>query len=335
MLIRIGILVACVPALVLSQPFRAPPAPAAGTSAAMGKVVTGVFHHAAGARRYRVFLPDTGSAPGRALIVMLHGCAQTADEIARLTRMDEAAAARGLAVLYPEQTARDNPARCWNWFDPAHQHRDAGEPAILAGMIRQVVGEFRLDSSRVHVVGMSAGAAMASVLAVACPELVAGLGLHSAVPYRSAESVTRALGAMRGEGLDPAALAALAVADMGARKRAIPVIVIHGDADPVVNEASGKATAEQWQRINEQASETYGGLAPETYTDQSAGPDATFTRFRGSGPVVFWSIRGMAHAWSGGQAAERWAHPRGPDATRLIVQFLVDHAKLGDTGKER
>lgn len=324
MLIRIGTLVlAAFPlAVAVSQPQPATsPAPAIGASAVEGKVVTGSFDHPAGARAYRLFLPNLPSSP-RALIVAFHGCAQSAVELARLSRLDEAASVRGFAVLYPEQPATANPLRCWNWFEPSNQHRGAGEPAVVAAMVRRVVSEHAIDSTSIDVIGISAGAAMASVFAVTYPELTRALGLHSAVPYRAAGTVPRAMAVMAGESIDVQPLAAFAIEEMGTRRRAIPVIVIHGSADPVVRESTGRATAELWARINERPAPVGGGLAPEVAADASAERHATVTRYRGQSDVEFWSIEGMGHAWSGGPAGERFADPRGPDATSIMLKFF-------------
>ena len=317
MLIRIGTLAV----LSLLDPSRGP---VSGTVSASSRVITATFEHPAGSRRYRLVLPDSGSVKQRALVVVLHGCAQGAEDIARLTRMDEKGAEQGFAVLYPEQAPAANPLRCWNWFTPAHQHRDVGEPAILAGMIRRMVSEYGLDSTRIHLIGLSAGAAMANVLAVSYPELIAGLGLHSPVAYRSAESVSRALGVMRGDLVSPDSGAHAAAEEMGARRRAIPVLIMHGGSDNVVAPVNGLATAEQWRRVNQGANVR----EPTAARDENSPRHAAITRYTGVAPVEYWHIEGMAHAWSGGPAGDRFADSTGPDATAIFLRFFAEHAAL-------
>ena len=119
------------------------------------------------------------------------------------TRFNDLADKHKFIVVYPEQSMTHNGQRCWNWFRAGHQFRAQGEPAIFAGIVRRVVQEttrWRIDPERVYVTGISAGGAMAVVLAATYPELFAAVGVHSAPPYRSASSPANALAAMQGHG---------------------------------------------------------------------------------------------------------------------------------------
>ncbi|HEV7588043.1 MAG TPA: PHB depolymerase family esterase, partial [Longimicrobium sp.] len=116
----------------------------------------------AGTRRYELFVPAGLQASRRApLVVMLHGCTQGPDDFARGTRFNALAAEAGVIVAWPEQTGEHHPQKCWVWFDPANQASGRGEPALIAGITREVMAAHRVDPKRVYVAGVSAGAAMA------------------------------------------------------------------------------------------------------------------------------------------------------------------------------
>ncbi|TVP45232.1 MAG: esterase [Gemmatimonadales bacterium] len=271
-------------------------------------IVRGSHTDAAGTRAWRLVLPaGAGAGAGgaeagapRPLLVLLHGCTQDADDVARGTRMDALATARGVAVLYPEQAPDAHPLRCWNWYEPAHQGRDAGEPAILAGMIRGVVEAHGLDPDRVFVAGMSAGGAMAAILAATYPELFAGMASHSGVPFGIARGLPAATAALSGTlEVDPDAAAEAVRSAMGDRARDIPTLIIHGSEDAVVSPRNAAWFEAQGVQ-----------LLP-----------ANLLR------VVM--VPGLGHAWSGGAPEGTYTDPRGPDASRMILDFFLDSEGSG------
>lgn len=164
---------------------------------------------------------------------MLDGCTQTPDDFANGTRMNALAEERQCLVLYPEQTRTANHSRCWNWFKRDDQRRDQGEPAILAGMTREVMNRYRIDPGRVYVAGLSAGGAMAAVLGTAYPELYAAVGVHSGLACGSAHDLPSAFAAMRGT-------MAGRSTESAPRALAIPTIVFHGDREKTVHPRNGE-----------------------------------------------------------------------------------------------
>jgi poly(hydroxyalkanoate) depolymerase family esterase len=266
-----------------------------------------------GSRRYKVFrpgsLPPTGRVP---LVVMLHGCTQDPGDFARGTRFDRLADSAGVIVVYPEQTAADNPQKCWNWYDPANQHRDAGEPAIIAGITREVMSRFAVDPARVYIAGVSAGGAMAVNTAAAYPELYAAAGAHSAIPYRAASDVASAVSAMRSGPANPDALPA----PFAPGVTPVPLIVFHGLADGVVNAENGRRLADQWRRA-------VGAKDFVRHEVDAGGLRATRDV---SGPFVeLWMVEGLGHAWSGGSPAGTYTSAAGPDASREMLRFFLEH----------
>ena len=143
---------------------------------------------AAGARGYRLHVPSSADAGMQGLIVMLHGCTQGPDDFAAGTGMNALAEQHRLLVAYPAQTGGDNAMSCWNWFRPGDQLRDAGEPAIIAGLTASLRDRYAVPRGRVFVAGLSAGGAMAAIMGETYPELYAAIGVHSGLAYGCARS---------------------------------------------------------------------------------------------------------------------------------------------------
>ena len=294
------------------------------------RVVRGSFRNAEGERAWTLVLPE-GAAPagGRALVVMLHGCAQDAGNVARGTRLHEIAGEQGWMVLYPEQSVTAHATRCWNWYEPAHQRRDAGEPAIIAGMTAQVVAEYGGDDRRVFLSGMSAGAAMASLVVAAYPERYAALALHSGLVHTAAVTVPEALRVMQRGVPSPEPYATSAFEAMGDGRRVIPTLVIHGEADAVVVPINGSQAAQQWFLTNAltmgQPLDTTSGA-----TDRSEREErgylvrrSTYRAKDGTPLSQLVMIRELGHAWSGGSAEGTFTDVRGPSASTMVVEFFA------------
>ena len=279
-----------------------------------------------GGRSYFIYSPG-GRAGGRAapLVVMLHGCTQTAADLARSTRMNDLADRHGFVVAYPQQSGKHNRQGCWNWFLPAHQRRAAGEPAVIAGITQAMTASssaLEVDPERVFLAGMSAGGAMAVILAATYPELYAGLAVHSGLPYAAATSQESAFQAMaRGA---PSGNGRAGVLDaIVERGRPLPTIVIHGTSDSIVSRVNGERTVEQWLRANGLDGDP---ARPEVVRERVTGGHA-YTRSRwsdgaGSPLVEYLEVDGLGHAWSGGVAGAAWSDARGPDASGAIWRFF-------------
>ncbi|WP_244497981.1 extracellular catalytic domain type 1 short-chain-length polyhydroxyalkanoate depolymerase [Aureimonas sp. AU40] len=259
-----------------------------------------------GARAYRLYTPSRPSEDPRPLVLMLHGCTQNPEDFAIGTRMNALAEEMNVLVAYPEQPRAANSSLCWNWFEPAHQRRGAGEPAILAGIVEDIARSNPVDRTRIFAAGLSAGGAMAAVLGAAYPDLLAAVGVHSGLPQGSADTVASALAVMR-SGKAPGRGTA-----RGAR-----TIVFHGTADRTVNPING-----------EQLAGLADGDARGAETREGASGGRAFTRtIRPAGAdtpaIEHWRIEGLGHAWSGGDAGGSHSDPIGPDASREMLRFFL------------
>jgi poly(hydroxyalkanoate) depolymerase family esterase len=288
-----------------------------------GTFVRCSFTNSAGTRAYALHVPASygdESAPV-ALVVMLHGCTQSPDDFAAGTRMNQLADAHGFLVVYPEQPARANGSRCWNWFLPNDQQRDRGEPSIIAGITREVAQQYRVDPSRIFVAGLSAGAAMAVVLGETYPDLFAAIGAHSGLPFGAANDVPSAFSAMRNPNARASSHRVGARSPNGARK-APRTIIFHGDSDSTVNVGNGLA-------IEADALRTAPGEEElRSRTEQGRAPSGRlFTRTthidaQGTPRVERWILGGAGHAWSGGSKSGSFTDPDGVDASAEMIRFF-------------
>ena len=267
---------------------------------------------AAGSRDFKLYLPaDTPGGP-KGLILMLHGCTQDPIDFATGTNMNAIAQKHGLAVAYPAQTRSDNASSCWNWFSPSNQARGKGEPAIIASLTRGLMEEFGLGRGDVFVAGLSAGGAMAVILADTYPDVFSAAGIHSGLARGTASSLLSAISAMRSGGTPAPAATTRGRAGQGVRR-----IIFHGDADGTVHPANA-------QQIVVAA---VGKREPAQVSPLSAaGRDYVRSDYRakdGSIDVELWQIKGTGHAWSGGKSGGSFTDAKGPDASSEMVRFFL------------
>jgi poly(hydroxyalkanoate) depolymerase family esterase len=270
------------------------------------------------------------------LIVMLHGCTQTAEEFATSTRMNELAEQHHFIVVYPQQTSKNNRSHCWNWFKSSNQVRDHEEPAIIAGIVREIKQRktgWTIDPRRIYAAGLSAGGAMTAILGTTYPELFAAIGVHSGLEYRAATNMMEGLKAMRGGGPDPLKQGEVAYAAMGSVARVVPVIAFHGTHDRVVNPVNGDELVQQWMHTNRLASQgRYTAKIDEPSHIETGRAHGGHTYVvhkwadtRGREVQEYWRIDGMGHGWSGGSPGRRYTEPQGPDASLAMYQFFMRH----------
>lgn len=294
---------------------------AAGSGALRsGQFIDGTYANAAGERAYKLYVPSGFSGQPLPLVVMLHGCKQTPDDFAAGTQMNLRGEAQQCLVLYPAQSNAANASRCWNWFRREDQARDRGEPAILAGMTREIIGRYAVDAGKVYVAGLSAGGAMAAVMGVTHPDLFRAVGIHSGLACGSAHDLPSALAAMRGMSASIGR-----PAGAGGAAHAIPTIVFHGDQDKTVHPRNGAD-------VIARSAHRDGGPGGTVAVERGQAPGGhAYTRtihcdVDGRVVLEHWLVHGGGHAWFGGSRAGSYTDPRGPVAADEMLRFFRESA---------
>jgi poly(hydroxyalkanoate) depolymerase family esterase len=281
------------------------------------KFLTESFSNEAGSRGYKLYIPSTYHGEPMPLVVMLHGCTQSPDDFAAGTRMNALAEERGCLVAYPGQTQAANAQKCWNWFSPGDQERDQGEPALIAGITRQVMRDHAVDARRVYVAGLSAGGAAAAIMAQAYPDLYAAAGVHSGLACGAARDMPSAFAAMR-QGAPPQPGRGPAREN---GRAVVPTIVFHADKDSTVHPRNGDQVIAQSAAASGLRTEVQRGQVPGGHTySRTVHVDAA-----GKPVLEQWLVHGGGHAWSGGSTAGTYTDPRGPDASREMLRFFLEH----------
>jgi poly(hydroxyalkanoate) depolymerase family esterase len=265
-----------------------------------------------------LYVPSTRDQGIEGLVLMLHGCKQDPVDFAVGTRGNETAEAGRMIAVYPGQVSPANPAGCWNWFEPRDQRRGSGEPAILADLARSLAAEYGVPHERVFVAGLSAGGAMAAILAQTYPDVFAAAGIHSGLAAGSAVDVASAFAAMKGSRREPT------VARRSDATAAPRLIVFHGSADSTVHPSNAETIVEARR-------------PPDAVAHHLDGRTDDGRRFRrivhrsveGDAVLEHWTVEGLGHAWSGGNRLGSYTDPTGPDASAQMVRFFLDPRRPG------
>ncbi|GGC66428.1 extracellular catalytic domain type 1 short-chain-length polyhydroxyalkanoate depolymerase [Undibacterium terreum] len=282
-----------------------------------------------GTRRlaYWLYIPQrehTGKLP---LVVMLHGCGQSATQFATGSRMNQVAEEQGFAVLYPQQSLRGHANRCWPWYDKRVQE-GGGETLLLSGLIDKVVQSNGLDETRIYAAGLSAGAGMAHILALALPDKIAAVGLHSGPVFGAGHTAVGAYSVMQHGSAKAAAGAIKLLPNPQAN---MPAILLQGLADKIVRPINQAQLAQQFITMNRldaaHAMPLRSIAAGRTKTHPRHAHQILDYRIGRKTMLRVCAISGLEHAWSGGDCSAAFSACEGPDASKMMWDFFKQHRK--------
>jgi poly(hydroxyalkanoate) depolymerase family esterase len=298
-----------------------------------GQFVERSYSNQAGTRSYKLYIPSGYIGQEVPLVVMLHGCTQSPNDIAAGTRLNALAEEQIFLVAYPAQAQGANMNKCWNWFNASDQEHGRGEPSLIAGITHQIIDEYNVADGRVYVAGMSAGGAMAANMGEAYPDLYAAVGVHSGLAPGAAHDMPSAFAAMRQGGPATPRRDVTSATATGQSARIVPVIVFHGDHDKTVHPRNADHLLEHYctGKITNSRDEV-GASRPRATVRQGQVPGghaytrATYRDAGGRAIMERWTVHGLGHAWSGGSSSGSYTDAKGPDASAEMVRFFNEHS---------
>ncbi len=263
-----------------------------------------------GALQAKIYVPQ-GLSRNAPLVVVLHGCTQTAAGYDTGSGWSRLADEFGFALLFPQQQRSNNPNLCFNWFAPGDARRDAGEAQSIRQMIDAVVTAHHLDRRRIHITGLSAGGAMAAAMLASYPEVFAGGAIIAGIPFGAAKTIPEAFARMRGQGLPGGSELERAMRSASRYDGPWPTLSLwHGSGDQTVHPDNADAILSQWRMLHEVAAtpshvETIGSATRRVWSSRN-----------GREVIESFSIPQMGHGTPLDTA--------GPDGLGTQAAFMLD-----------
>ncbi len=291
----------------------------------------GGFGSNPGALRAQYHVPE-GLAEAAPLVVVLHGCTQTASGYNHNSGWSKLADERGFALLFPEQQRANNPNLCFNWFSRADASRDSGEALSIRQMVAAIQFAHSTDPDRIFVTGLSAGGAMAAVMLATYPEVFAGGAVIAGLPYGVADTVPEAFDLMRGHGIPGAGELTDLVRDASDYAGPWPTLSVwHGGSDATVDPVNARALVEQWRKLHGAAE------APAREEMVDGYPHRAWCDPNGRTVVEEYAIPGMSHGTplstrepGSHEVAGAYMLEAGISSTRRTAEFWG----IGDNGAQ-
>jgi poly(hydroxyalkanoate) depolymerase family esterase len=310
----------------------------ATAAADAGQFKTYTYSNAKGTLTYKVYTPPVAGPKPTSLVVVLPGAGETSDVAATHSRFNIVARQLHFVVAYPEQNLDYNSSREWDWATASKEGRNNREASLIAGITQTVTDRNHLDPQRVFVMGISAGAGMASAMAVSFPDLYRGLGIEAGCPFDNAGCAGGSVTADQS--------AAAAVKAMGSYARRMPVFNEYGSIDPIAVGVSSNQVVPSWLTIDDtldngtdDGSVSRTASADNVVTPPPPAKPYRVTEFRDSRGCELaqdWLVFGEFHAWSGGaqtDPTDTSADPLAPDASTAMYRFFTDPHTLGGSAE--
>jgi len=287
-----------------------------------------------GSLTYKLYTPPKRGSHPTNLVVVLPGAGETSDVAATRSRWNEVAERLRFVVAYPEQNVAYNSSLEWDWSTASKEGRANREASLIAGITRAVTARLHLDSRRVFVMGISAGAGMAGAMAVAFPDLYSGLGIEAGCPFDNVGCA--------GSSVTADQSAAAVIKGMGRFHRPLPVFNEYGSVDPIAVGVSSDQVVPSWLTVDDtldngrddgtvSRSPAQSRLVTPALPHKPYQSDVYRDR-RGCALGENWFVHGETHAWSGGaqtDAQDVNSDPLAPDATTAMYRFFTSPSTLG------
>jgi len=290
-----------------------------------------------GPRDYKLYIPehrDNVHPTKLPVILALHGCMQNPESFAGGSRLNQWADKMGFAVLYPEQSKYFNPYNCWNWFLPMNQAQSSGESGIIMAMLDSTAKKYNLDLNRVFLLGISAGAATANILANCYPNSFKAFASHHGVMYKGATDAFTAKDVVYdGSKESPERMAkkGYSCSRLKGKNKLLPAIIIHGSKGAVMKSIHAVQVEEELKAFNDYLDNgkrdfsinngKFETTVPET---DRYGYNLIEWKHEGHTYIKRYMIQNLGHAWSGGDNQWEFNDQHGPDATAFILNFFND-----------
>lgn len=275
---------------------------------------------------YWLYLPPVIAPEGIPLVIMLHGCDQSASKFAQGTGMNLIAEKQGYAVVYPQQSLTSHPQACWKWYDRATQE-GGGDVSLIVGIINSVTAAHPIDRSRIYICGFSAGGAMAHIVALNHPGLIAAVGVHSSPLYGAARGAVAAVRVMLQGDARRAGPAIQEVLERQPGFPLMPTILLHGESDRVVRPVNQSQLEQQALLVNRVPVGTAVDITTRARTSRTFAYRLRDVRLRRKLLLRVVQISELQHAWSGGDASLAFNSGPGPTSSKLLLDFFSRHSR--------